>query len=55
MLYCYSIIPISPNQFNMPFLEVAVLLREILYPVTIVASGSKSAISPSVPDQPLPP
>ena len=30
IIHYYSVIQISRNQFNMPLLEVAVLLREIL-------------------------
>lgn len=46
----YSVIPISCSQLKIPLCEVAVLLREMLYPFTMVASGSNSAISANVPD-----
>ena len=39
----------------MPSSEPATLLREMLYPFTIVAPGSMPAILSTVPDQPLPP
>ena len=49
----YCTILIVCSQLPMPPLEVAVLLREILYPSAVVAFGAGSFISSRVPGQPL--